>query len=501
MIPMALVQMENYPGFLCSYDNVNWWKTAALPNTINKIIDVEWIYGEHHIFSCSNLDGTYSIYQSYHAVNDNVADLRWRETLNTAERIRCMVRPDYGRALIGTSGGWWRSENSGKDFTKVSTDAPNCFCVKELTNDLLVAISKNDVWRSANCGTSWTSRLNTSININYPAIDGTYYDILVGIGNSLYYSGDGALNFSDITTNIQGFDKGYPITDIELSSNFGGEVTFYGNDVPTFVVQCLLPNGKLRHYYFLRTPTHPSIFFIATAKFDGFSNLSNSLTSEEIQMTGTNEIQSVIMFSGSNDTGPILIESYDSGRNWSTINVQNANIYDSSELDHVIEVGGPFTNDAYFSAGWTHFPECHNWWHIYDTHIKKGQSYDIGATMLDYDDKIKTYDAEGYVQGLDIVNHNMAGRIIELPIKTYDYDGIIEKGKTKSYDSDVFIQGPAYERYYCRAYIQDIESTSYEIGGRISLDEFPRIYGPQALDLRFPAFSEEGWPYDSRNEV
>jgi hypothetical protein len=497
MIPMALVQMENYPGFLCSYDNVNWWKTEALPNTIDKIIGTEWIYGEHHIFACSNLDGTYSIYQSYHAVNDNVADLHWRETLNTAERIRCLIRPDYGRALIGTSLGWWRSENAGKDFTKVSTSAPDCICIKELTNDILIAISKNNIWRSENCGTGWTSVKSSVANIDYPAIDGTYYDVLVGIGNALWYSGDGALHFTEITSKVQGFTKRYPITDIELS----GTGTDTVDNVPTFVVQCLMPNGKLRHYYLIRHVTDVNIYFYATAKFDGFSSLSNSLTSEEIQETGSSDISSIVMFSGSDETGPILKESDDGGENWDTIDVQNATIYDSSELDHIIDIGGPFLDGTYFKAGWSHMATCHNYWHIYDTHLKKNQSYDIGALILNYHSEIKTYNAKAYADKKLILPYYMAGRLLGVPIKTYNSDFHLGKDTLKTYNSDVFLEGFAYKTYYVRGAVQDIGLSSYLVNGRIVLDEFPRLVGPQALDWRFPAFSEAGWPYDSRNEV
>lgn len=185
MIPITFVRLGNYPGFLCSYDNLHWWKTP-LPCPIDTIVDVEWVYGEYNICAVRMIDGTYSVMQSYHDIDDTDADIHWRTVLTTSERIRCIIRPDYGRALIGTSAGWWRSENSGTDWTKVSDQAPNCHTVKELTSDILVALDGTYIWRSTDTGTTWTrsviagSSTHVTAITNDPTIDGTASNCIVG---------------------------------------------------------------------------------------------------------------------------------------------------------------------------------------------------------------------------------------------------------------------------------------------------------------------------------
>lgn len=238
------MRIENYPGFLGTFDHISWWKSQPLAG-IDTILDVCWVYGEHHICAARMIDGSYTIWQSNDFGNN------WNIVLTTSERIYCIIRPDAGRALASTSGGWWRSDNAGRSWTKVSTQAPNCHTVKEITNDILVALDGTYIWRSADTGTTWTQAViaetfpdeeNTPTDViitaitNYPTIDGTALDLIVGCTDTnapklaIYpqyvgYSGPFSLNtFHDTDLKLSEYTKAYK--DIILYSSDGG-ISFF----------------------------------------------------------------------------------------------------------------------------------------------------------------------------------------------------------------------------------------------------------------------------------
>ena len=216
MIPVTLSKLDNYPGFVGSFDLVNWWKSQPLPGDVDIVNDVVWIYGQYHVCSAKMIDGTYTIFQT----RDN--GYTWYAVLNTAEQINTIIRPDYGVGLAATSDGWWKSNDSGTTWTKISTSAPGCFCVKELNNEVLVALSRRNVWRSSDQGVTWTSIKTTTTDIIYPAIDGTTFDLLFGFGGTMYYTDNIGNSWTDISGRMKAaFPSGTgaigTITDIEYS--------------------------------------------------------------------------------------------------------------------------------------------------------------------------------------------------------------------------------------------------------------------------------------------
>jgi hypothetical protein len=387
MIPVTLAKMDNYSGFLGTFDGINWWKTEPLPGgAIDYVNDAVWVYGQYHVCSAKLMDGSYSIYQS----RDN--GFSWRTVVQTWEKINTIICPDYGIALAATSGGWWRSTNSGSVWERISTQAPNCFCVKELTNDILVALSLHDIWKSDNGGITWTSTFHTTENIIYPAIDGTYYDCIVGIGTNLYVSNFPYSPSWVLVPPSNDVYAGYPqngtpafpplgdtaiYTDIELTSTFGAG-DYYGlNTIPTWVVQKKYPNGTLRHYHVRRCQGRTAVGFCAYAKFDSKSSIYNSLSSDESQVTGSTDINRAVIFSGSENGFPILKKSTDGGANWTTIELRNANIYTGPDLSQLSSRASSFIEDTYFDATWYHTALCHNTWKISHLGYVRNQSFDI----------------------------------------------------------------------------------------------------------------------------
>ena len=415
---VSIAKLENYPGFLLTIDDTNWWKSMPLPASVETFGEAIYIYGQFHICTAKLVDGTYSIFRT----PDN--GFTWIQVLNTTENILAICRPDYGVALVATSGGWWRSVDAGKTFTKISVQAPGCICVKELTNDLIVALDGTYIWRTVNGGFDWSKSLiaGTSTPViaktSYSTIDGTIFDILIGctatnidpasdhgpggytpqmfVGNTalLLYSDNAAVSFSyanqqctwwfrEYTTgNTDNAGRFYPlmprdvwtdiITDIQLSH-------ISSDGTPWFVVQVKMKNGILRHYTLkrnlqgIKAPFY-YIMFTVFPKFDSISTLSDSLYCEEAYVTGSNLIQNDIIFSGGSLTAPILMKSSNGGDDWATINIANAKIYSGPDLSQLSSIGGPFTEDTCLLYTWIH-PDCHNGWKVYGGYVRKSQSY------------------------------------------------------------------------------------------------------------------------------
>ena len=432
MIPVTLAKLDNYPGFLGSFDNITWWKGEQLPGAVEYVNDAVWVYGQYHICLARMQNGTYSIYQSK---DDGFS---WISVLNLPGKISSLLRLDYGRALAATSTGWYRSENSGTTWTKVSSSAPNCICVKELTNDVLVAIDGTYVWHSENAGTNWTKSVTATWNgttyvptattliskTTSPAIDGTIYDCLVGCTSTnceTYYdyfgtdatiytdvantsrliiSDDGGVSFYYCTptsswafrelypsgysaSSENGYPSGMPrdiwtdiITDIELTH-------IKPNNTPCWVIQVRMKNGQLRHYYVNRLTYEEAIargsyrgMFEVFPRFDANATISNSLMSDESQITGTTSIENYVLFSGTDVSNkPMIKLSQDAGYTWVTPNIQNAPMYTGPDLTQ-LSSSHPFQDDVYVSYTFTH-GACHNYWHIISEWSRRGQSFDM----------------------------------------------------------------------------------------------------------------------------
>jgi hypothetical protein len=384
MIPVTLVRLDNYTGFLGSFDNVNWWKSQPIPGAVDYVNDAVWVYGQYHVCSAKMIDGTYSIFRS----TDN--GFSWSEVLNIEEVINTIICPDYGVVLAATSGGWWKSyKDSGLTWVKISTDAPNCFCVKELTQDILVALSRDGVWRSTNGGISWTKTYTAASNAPfiYPSIDGTYYDCIVGISPLsdhpyFIYSDSGGLYWESVEVNrlpnqwTSDNSTRKAITNIVLTATFKQTSDPNNTNVPTFVVQCLMSNGLLRHYYFERQPTTSTFWWKVSARFDAYSSIKSSLFSDESQVTGSTNINRVVIFTGTDGTSPLMKKSIDCGYTWTDINIMNATLYSGPDLSQVSGNTSSFIDDTYFSATWSH-ATCHNYWKVSGIFYEKNQSYDM----------------------------------------------------------------------------------------------------------------------------
>jgi hypothetical protein len=437
MIPVTLVKTENSGTFLGSFDHINWWRSLPLPLEVHEIIDICWVGGGNHVCA-AQLAGGYSAYAIFRSHDNGYS---WETELTTAERIFAFCRPHYGICLAATSGGWWRSVMGGSHWASFSTQAPGCFCVKELNNSVLIAINHTSVWKSTNGGENWTAVFSPAGGLIRPAIDGTIFDLLIGIGNKLYYSDDGGTVFYDITNRIPGFSPGVAITDIELTSTFGGVHSGPGwnNQTATFVVQVLLANGMLRHYFLTRTPGEDASagsmhMFECVAKFDAYSSVFNSLSSDESQTTGGTTINSLVIFTGTDGTNPVMWISHDGGNNWISINTSNAPIYSGPDLTELQGYGGPFIEDTYFSAYWAHGAYCHNGWWVHDGFYRKCQSYDMHM-LLDHGfiTKLKTYQMGIAALGTHLKPYSCDVHIHNTKWLPHEMHTILEETHNKSY--------------------------------------------------------------------
>lgn len=402
MIPVTLAKLDNYLGFVGSYDAVKWWKTQPLEN-IDYLTDAVWVYGQYHICLAKNINGTYSIFQS----RDN--GYSWNRVLTTNEVLKTALRIDYGLVLVASSGGWWRSGNSGTSWQKVSTQAPNCHTVKELTNERLVALDGRYIWWSNDAGTTWTrSNLwsNTNkqyggyISTNYPTIDGGYYMVLVGYMNSsgkieFMVSTDGGKNFYLAITRlsrqsdyidiwflkdvINALQSAGTITGIEMTHISKGTKVHQkplGAFIPYFVIQVRLPTNILRHYYVYPYEQHNYTEYKIVAKFDALNTPMASLRSEEVQITGTSTIGNWVIFSGrSTSNTPMLVYSNDYGATWKSVDLSGVKVYEGPDLAQLSKIS-PLQEDHFIYLGYS-TPWCLNYWKRYAEYDQRCQSYDM----------------------------------------------------------------------------------------------------------------------------
>lgn len=507
MITTILCRLDNYPGFLGSFDQgATWWKSEPIPG-VDEIVGYAWIYGEYHVCAAKMVDGTYSIWQTYNH------GYSWREQLNTAERIYCVIRPDYGAGLAATSGGWWRSANSGTDWSKVSTQAPGCHTAKELTRDRLVAVDGTYVWYSDDSGVTWskskkhgTSTDATAITL-YPSVAGTYNDVFVGctstnIGGTgtdrLIYSENGGATFREWVA-YWGGNNGWStresgrnlradvVTDIELVATSSG--------LPTFVIQVLMPSGIFRHYRSVRTigaynklDTSP--------KFDARATPGRSLDAAETNTPGTDQISRLAMFSGSDGSEPLIKMSVDGGATWSDVKPADATVYLLPDGSGTTD--NPFTDDYYVTYSWQH-GICHNGWKIVSDHYEKYQSYDMDFQVSPWLVQTATYEAGAYAEGTDTATYKAAPHRIEATgTEDYDADSIIAADHTSTYGADAIAEARRIAVYRMNRHLSGGSAATYQMGALVYSTDFPQINMPQAYRLHFPWIAESGYPYDSR---
>ena len=453
MIPTRLAKLPNSTGFLISIASGKWYLGESLPGDVSSFTDAMWVYGQYHICVVQLTDGHYHVYQS----KDN--GYSWNDVLDFgSEKYGCMICPNYGRAIICTSAGWWASDNSGTSWSKISTQASGCFCVKEITSDILIALDGTYVWRSVDGGATWAQAkcattgtwvgsqwnpIPTNIVLkaytNYPSIDGTYYDIILGVTSSncdnydwlnsvhghvvadiyadssnrsrLLYSTDGGQYFTHVPAqsswNLREYCQvnpswnlgSYPtmprevkcdvITDIEMAH-------IKPDGLPIFVVQVLMQNGNLRHYYLERLGydavravnlVNPNVAyagdgyaywttFKCVAKFDAIQSQADSLTSEEYMIPGTSNVSGSVTFCGKTiyDT-PLMNVSRDFGWTWLPEDIANASIYTGPDLSQLSSGQNPFTEDTYLTASFSHGP-CHNCWEVLGSRYRRFLSFD-----------------------------------------------------------------------------------------------------------------------------
>lgn len=514
MITSMLSRIENYPGFMGSFDDgETWWKSEPIPN-LDTILSVAWIYGEYHVCSAKMIDGSYSIWQS----NDH--GYTWREQVNTSERIFEVIQPDYGVALAATSGGWWRSENSGTDWSKISVQAPGCHTVKELTKNILVALDGTYVWRSANGGTTWAKAVKngTSTPVTaktlYPSVDGTYNDVFIGCtstnlgssgSNRLIYSDDGGVSFllwEDVNTS-DGTDgwrdradyrSADVITDIELVRISAVSAT-PGCQPIWFIFQVLMPNGYLRHYRVRRAEWWWPLETVPV--FDGHATPGKSLVSIEDNTSGTDEVRRLAIYSGmgGNQT-PILKTSDDGGFTWDTSYPSEAVVYSTPTGSGTVP--NPFVDDSYITYAWVH-GTCHNSWRYVSSHFEKCQSYDMDFRISPWLLRDATYEAGGYVEGTDTATYRAAPHHIEATeTHTFDADSILAVDHNTTYDADMIAEATRIAAYRMKRHLEGGADTTYQMGALVYSSNFPQINMPQAYRLEFPWISESGYPYDSR---
>lgn len=514
MITTLLSRIENYNGFLGTFDQgATWWRSEPIAGAA-EILSFAWIYGEYHVCAVRKTNGTYSIFQSYNH------GYSWREQLNTVEKIYLVYQPDYGVAIAATDSGWWKSENSGTDWSKISAQAPGCHTVEQLTNNRLVALDGTYVYYSDDCAATWTKskKKGTSTDLIaktlYPTVAGTYNDVFLGCTSSnaggtgtdvLLYSDDGGASFQ-VWRNEYGYADGWTgretgrnlnndvITDIELAYTTVDGTSEY---IPWFLIQVLMPSGYCRHWLAEREVWSSYHKLACTIKFDSYATPGKSLETSQILETGTADIERIAFFSGMSSSGePLIKVSDDGGHTWTDINPADTVVY--SDPEGTGTSPNPFQDDVYTTASWFH-SICHNGFNVIETRREQCQSYDMDFRILPWRSETETYQGSAYVEGTDTATYKAAPHRIEaVGTKDYDADSIIAVDHTSTYDADAIAEARRIAVYRMNRHLEGGSDTTYQMGALVYSSNFPQINMPQAYRLEFPWIAESGYPYDSR---
>jgi len=380
MRPVILVKLPNSATFVGTFDVENWrdwWKSEPLPGSVAKITDTDWAYGQYHVAICHMTNGTWSIYRS------GDYGKTWYEVWNTPVTLHGIIQIDPGWLLCSASDGWYESINSGLEWNKISSQAPNCPIVVNLGDDVLMAHDGLNVWKSVNKGRNWALKINArSYTVyayhngkrrtggwsgdSYPALDGCGNQVIIGIGPYLFVSDNAGETWNESWWYYDGaselFPQILPYTDKRVLQVLLTDVSGSGPEDTAYMVRIYhKAAGIVRHYYMNRPYIGMSARF--DQPFSGYTD--GKLTAYQVLHPGASYYDQVVFSSqmarntDTNTYYPSVKYSADGGWTWVDLNINDFKVFEGDPSQGVFSQGGPFIEDFLTKYSWSGDP-CHN---------------------------------------------------------------------------------------------------------------------------------------------
>jgi hypothetical protein len=551
MRPVILLKLPNQPCFLGTFDTEklrDWWKSEPMPDGVLDIIDNEWAYGQYHAAIALKVDGTYSILQSPDYGKT------WKEVFNTTSKLLTLTRIDYGWLLASAEDGWYASYNSAKDWSKISSQAPNCLTVVTVGDDILFAHDGNNVWKSINRGINWTNILNCHDFICYhthgsnkhltwgsqtfPALAAANGLVLAGAGPYFLASSDFGLTWNEPWCWGGGRTAlcpwlGEP-AERRVIQIVHTDTRGTGATDTSFIIRVWFPNkGTVMHLLTINP------WNWIEPRFDRpFLGIDvGNLTAYDVLRPGETFHDKIVVSAQSvfnTQRGcfePAISYSFDGGREWIDVDISQAKVFEGDPAQGSYTLGGPFLEDDCTLWTWHGCP-CHNYgnWVVTKGVMERGISWEMDFKTQGYRDREylssfrlarvtdvtsahdallrkavnlgKSFDS---IVKADVPKPLRANSLIK---KAFDnalnHDMILVQRMTTQLLNDGFFRKALDSRFNSQAYVRGEVDGGYGMGVILTRSRFnemlikvERLF-PQIYDIRAPMIQ---YPvYDSRRD-
>lgn len=395
--PVVLSIAEGKNFILGTFDTTNfkdWWKSEPFPGQVDEIQQPVHVFGQYHICIVKLLNGTYSIYRTKNMGKS------WEQVYNTVNKIYTLNIIDYGWVIGSTSAGWIESSlDSGYSWLEISTFAPGCKTVINISNDVLFAHDGTSVWRSYDYARSWSKVITktrwTSKGYHNPALTQTFswsgwaYPALAGVGQTVFVGFGPYLNISEDLgetwfTHLQGWNSGWAYYN-GPTQGWGGAQLF-SPLYNTRILQLIMTDTsgtKLSDTAMmarvLKLDTNQVIYAYSGVDYTKqsvrtgfawkylfslpFANAENGIISSyDVQRPGSPERDDLaVICSYDANNHPIVQYSIDAGLTWNKLDYSTVTVYEGDPTQEILsEKGQQVWDEEYWTKSTWVGSACHN---------------------------------------------------------------------------------------------------------------------------------------------
>lgn len=418
MRPVTLSIIEGRNFILGTFDTSGfqtWWKSLPFPGNIESIEDITHVYGQYHVCIVKMKNGTYSIYRTHDSGKT------WTSVYNTPDIIYSITQIDYGHVIASTSTGWLESTlDSGLTWSKISSFAPGCKTVINISNDVLFGHDGSKIWRSYDIGRTWSKILNktrwTSIGYHDPSTTKNFswnsytYPALTGVGQTIFAGFGPYLNISEDLgkhwfTHLQGWDQHFAtyeggwggsnlfspfyntrILQLEMTDTSGTTL-----DQTALMARVLdLDTNQVLYAYSgkkYRFEDKKTGFAWKTRFTLPFADDKHGIISSyDVLRPGSSEKDKlVVVCSYDANNNAIVMYSTNNGWTWLTLNYNNVSVYEGDPSQEIIsDIGQYIFDEEYWTKSTWTGPPCHNGgkWIIEYNKTVRGLSWDMDILAI-----------------------------------------------------------------------------------------------------------------------
>ena len=489
MRPVTLSIIEGRNFILGTFDTSGfqtWWKSLPFPGDVESIEDITHVYGQYHVCIVKMKNGTYSIYRTHDSGKT------WTSVYNTPDIIYSITQIDYGHVIASTSTGWLESTlDSGLTWSKISSFAPGCVTVINISDDVLFGHDCSSVWRSYDIGRTWSKILDktgwTSIGYHDPGTTKNFswnsytYPALTGVGQTIFAGFGPYLNISEDLgehwfTHLQGWDQHFAtykggwggsnlfspfyntrILQLEMTDTSGTTLdeTALMARVLNLTTNQVLYAYSGDKYYFEDKKTGFAWQTRFTLPFA--DDKHGIISSYDVLRPGSSEKDKlVVVCSYDANNNAIVMHSTDNGWTWRTLNHNDVSVYEGDPSQEIIsDIGQHIFDEEYWTKSTWTGPPCHNGgkWIIEYNKTVRGLSWDTDIISVFKNPK----------------NYGMLYASLITKNKNYVMDILNKKSFTDTIETDSLLQktcdknllvGGYYKTIFEKAYSLDLVNAS-----------------------------------------